>query len=202
MATRPAADTRELLLSAAAGAFAQRGYHQATVKDIVTRAGVATGTFYLYFPTKESSCLALIDRLYDTMITAVAEARSGYGTVLEKLAASIRVALSVFGEYPDSAKLVLIQAPGAHPDFDRRLREIHSNLLTLLQQDLKEAVEAGLIPRQQPDVVARCLVGSLYEVLIGWIRDGSPTHPRAAAEALVAFTLRGIGAAVPTPPVG
>jgi len=45
---------REQLLRAARTVFAEKGYHRATVGDIVRQAGVAQGTFYLYFPSKQA----------------------------------------------------------------------------------------------------------------------------------------------------
>src|SRR5256885_2738365 len=47
-------DRRTQLLHAARTVFARKGYEEATVSEIVARAGVAQGTFYLYFPGKES----------------------------------------------------------------------------------------------------------------------------------------------------
>jgi AcrR family transcriptional regulator len=47
-------DRRTQLLAAARSVFAKKGYDEATVAEIVGRAGVAQGTFYLYFPGKES----------------------------------------------------------------------------------------------------------------------------------------------------
>lgn len=188
--------TRRALLRAAAAAFARQGYHRTTVKEIVGRAGLATGTFYLYFPTKEDSCLAVIDEVYGEMITAVARARSHHPTVVDKLAASVETVLATFGDHPDAAKLVLIQAPGAHPRFDARLREIHGQLLDLLVQDLTEGVDEGVLSPGGADlsILARSLVGSLYEVLTGWVRDGHPAHPKDAAPTLRDFIMRGIGA--------
>jgi AcrR family transcriptional regulator len=48
------ADRRTQLLHAARTVFARKGYDEATISEIVRRAGVAQGTFYLYFPGKEA----------------------------------------------------------------------------------------------------------------------------------------------------
>ncbi len=45
---------RTAMMQAAVRVFAEKGYHAATVRDIVTEAGVAIGTFYFYFPDKET----------------------------------------------------------------------------------------------------------------------------------------------------
>lgn len=54
--------TRERLLDAATVVLADRGYHAARVDDVVARAKVSHGTFYLYFPNKEALLVALAER--------------------------------------------------------------------------------------------------------------------------------------------
>ncbi|HEY8415044.1 MAG TPA: TetR/AcrR family transcriptional regulator, partial [Thermaerobacter sp.] len=151
----------EQLLGAAAEAFASRGYHQTTVKDIVDRAGVATGTFYLYFANKEQSCAALIERLYGRVLAEVVAARQGRRTKLEKLAASIEAALRVFGQERNLAHIALVRAPGAHPLFDQLLARIQRELWNLVAEDIDEAVAEGLLPPQPAAITARALIGSL-----------------------------------------
>lgn len=193
--SRPREDRYEQLLAAAASAYADLGYHRTSVKTVVDRAGVATGTFYLYFPTKEASALAIIERLYELVMGAVVAARSAHQSTLAKLAASTEAVLAAFGRHEHLAKVVLVQAPGAHPDFDRRLQAIHAELTGLVARDIQEAVQDGLVPAQDATIAAQCIVGAVYEILNGWMRDRLPPDPVAAAPHLRTFILRGIGAA-------
>jgi len=55
------------LVDAAARTFAQRGVQNTLVSDIVKTAGVAQGTFYLYFRTKDDALLAVVDQLAETL---------------------------------------------------------------------------------------------------------------------------------------
>jgi AcrR family transcriptional regulator len=64
------AERREQILAVARDAFAKRGYHQTTIDDIVAQAGVARGTFYLYFEDKRAVFSELIDR-FAVQITQV-----------------------------------------------------------------------------------------------------------------------------------
>jgi AcrR family transcriptional regulator len=54
---------RTQILDAAARVLAERGYHRTTVRDIAREAGIADGTIYLYFSSKQELLLALIARL-------------------------------------------------------------------------------------------------------------------------------------------
>ena len=184
----------EQLLAAAAEEFATRGYHQTTIKDIVERAGVATGTFYLYFANKEQSCAALIERLYGRVLAEVVAARAGKRTKIEKLAASIRAALAVFGAERNLAHIALVRAPGAHPLFDELLARIQREFWDLVAEDIEEAMAEGLLPPQPAAISARALIGSLYEVVISWLQAGVPERLEDAVEPLVVYCLRGLGA--------
>lgn len=204
------------LLVAAEAAFAERGFHRTSVKDITDRAGVATGTYYLYFPTKEASCLALIEDVYADLLGAVVRRRQGLPDVRAKLAASVVAAVETFARRPAAARVVFVQAPGAHPAFDRRLYEIEDELQALVAEDVAAAVAAGLLPPQPAGVSARCLVGALREALLAWVRQDrgrarAPGDPREQLPDLLAFILRGLGVVPPEldrvlasvlPPVG
>lgn len=187
----------EQLLLAAAAAYAELGYHQASVKNITERAGVAAGTYYLYFENKPASAIAIINRLYELTLQEIIRYRQKEpDDVIAKLGASIAAVMRSFGHHPDMAKVALIQAPGADPTFDARLTEIHAELTGLVAKDLAEALASGKIPEQDVRLSARCLVGSIYEVLIGWIRDGEPSDLEAAIPGVIEYSLRGIGAVV------
>ena len=56
-------DRRTQLLTSARAVFAKKGYDEATVSEIVGRAGVAQGTFYLYFPGKEALAGAFAEQV-------------------------------------------------------------------------------------------------------------------------------------------
>lgn len=71
-----AADKRTLLLDAAEAVLIEQGLAGATIDQITTRAGVAKGTFYLYFRSKDEVVGALQQRFFDGMMAAAADAAS------------------------------------------------------------------------------------------------------------------------------
>lgn len=190
---------REALLAAARAVFAREGYHRAAVRDIAQEAGVATGTFYLYFSSKEACLLGLIEDFYRLLMARIVQARSGRSGVLDKLAASIEAVVRAFAGERDLAKIVLIQAAGAHPAFDARLAQLHGDFARLVEEDLAEATAAGLLPPGDARIMALALIGAIHEVIVAWLRDGRPADLEAVVPALVRFCLRGAGA---VPPAG
>ncbi len=67
LASKKNADKHEQILEAAATVFAHKGYYGARVADIAARAGIADGTIYLYFRSKED----ILVKLFDEVISKV-----------------------------------------------------------------------------------------------------------------------------------
>ena len=188
------------ILDAARRVFAEKGYHGSTMREIAAAAGVATGTLYLYFRNKESLYTALLERLTALVLGAIVTARAGRADVLSKLEASISAALTVFAENADLARIVLVQAAGADPSFEDRLAQVHRALAGFVRQDLGEAVATGLLPPLNSEVASLAWVGTFYEVVMSWLRDGRPDPLTATVPHLIRYNLRAIGAEPREPP--
>ena len=73
------ANNRAAIMQAARQVFSELGYDAATVRDVIRRTELASGTFYNYFPDKESVLRALMDDSWGEMRARVAEARRRAG---------------------------------------------------------------------------------------------------------------------------
>ena len=92
---------REELLAAARAVLAEHGYERTTVSSIATRANVAQGTFYLYFPSKEALPGALAERLSLAMGAATARAGADAGTLEEGIDALQNAVTEAAREFSD-----------------------------------------------------------------------------------------------------
>ncbi len=182
---------REDLLRAAAATFARRGYERARVAEIAQEANVATGTFYLYFASKEACFLDLVAQLYEFVLARAARARHGEPDVLRKLEASITAVLQTFQEERDLATVVLLHSSGSTPPMAERLRSIEDNLAALLTQDLLEAADADLLPKEDADLRAHLVIGAMREALLYRLRH--PDEPDAQDDVVRAFLMRALG---------
>jgi AcrR family transcriptional regulator len=96
-----AASRRTELLSAARAVFATKGYDGATVADIVKKAGVAQGTFYLYFPGKEALAAAFAEIVAERFAEAAAERTARARSFDGALARVFDAAYAVAEDYRD-----------------------------------------------------------------------------------------------------
>src|SRR5690348_526648 len=163
----PKAERRQQILAAARGLFAKRGYHLTTIDDIVAQAGVARGTFYLYFEDKRAIFNDLIDRFGVELAMAIVRivtddaSRSVGSQVHENIRRIIGTCLAERA----MTKILLTDAVGVDPLFDRKLAAFYENMVALLVETLKEGQTLGIVADGEPRVLAYMALGALKELL-------------------------------------
>jgi AcrR family transcriptional regulator len=97
------------ILDAAAPLFARHGYRQTDVQELADTIGVAKGTVYNYFPSKEALFLATVDRVMRRLQGAVQEAAESQPESLERIAAAVRAHLAFFDTHPEFVELLIVE---------------------------------------------------------------------------------------------
>jgi len=184
--------TRDRLLQAAMDVFAERGYHGATVDDIVGASETSKGAFYHYFPNKQTIFVKLLDQLVEMVEAGVEAAIEAEEGALAKVEAALRVVLEVASERRDLARILLIEAAALGPEFEQSRLGIHRRFAALIQRHLDRAVVDGAIPRQDTRAAAMAWIGAINEVITQELaRRGDLLTALPAVRALL---LRSIGA--------
>jgi len=158
-------------MEAATWVFARKGYRRAGISDIIARAGVARGTFYLHFDSKEQILLAVLNdfhdrtkRAFEALDDAAAAARSqGPRAVLE---ASFRRWLKFFADHRDATRVVLREAHAIDARFEQALVELRRAALTRFATRFRRFQDEGLASRRlDPELAAHFQLGVLDELL-------------------------------------
>lgn len=180
------------IIKAAKEVFAEKGFQKASIKDIARVAGIATGTFYLYFKNKEGFFEALVEEMYQELLTHIKEERKKAPDTLGKLEASMDACVQLFIKERSLAKLMLIQAPNASPLINTHLSALQDGLVQLALDDLNEAQELCLIPKQNTQVAALALVGGFYALLLKWLKNDTPFDLTTATMDLFHYNMYGL----------
>ena len=165
-------DTRGRILEAAVNVFAQKGYHDTRVDDIVSESKTSKGSVYFYFPSKQDIFFGLIETFSGLLESRLKEAIQTGEHGIQQMDSALRVSLNLFSQYRTLAKIVLIQAVGLGAAFETRRRMINDRFAHIIQIRLDKAVEEKSIPALRTDLAARAWVGALNEVVIHWIYSG------------------------------
>lgn len=100
---------REAILAQAARVFAERGYQGTDVQAVADAAGVAKGTIYLYFASKEDLFLAAVDQGMKDLRAFVDNAVEGIDDGLEMIGKAIFAYLQFFKERPEQVELLILE---------------------------------------------------------------------------------------------
>jgi AcrR family transcriptional regulator len=153
-------ETRKRLISAAADLFKRKGYHQTWVEDIVREAGVAKGTFFCHFATKDAIAGELIAIQVANAQKARARALESGGTPIDALRAGVLALGEQAGRSRELCRALLaatLQDPGASDRAEAVFGELGGEMV----DDVRAAQRAGLLPaRPHAEAIARALMVS------------------------------------------
>ena len=184
----------ERILDAALTVFSSRGYRDAAVDDIATAADTSKGGIYFHFPGKQAIFLALLDRSANLLLNRIVESVDAAPDPIGKVDVALHVLLHNFASHRVLARLFLVEALGAGPEFHAKLNEIHGRFAALIKGYLDEAVRRGLIPPLDTDVASLAWFGALNQVVIRWILEARERPLEDAYLTLRTLLLRSIGA--------
>jgi AcrR family transcriptional regulator len=156
------AQNRAKLLLAARQVFAEKGFGEATARDIVRRTDLATGTFYNYFDDKLDVFQALLEEMSEKGRALVRAQRQEPGHTLEERVANAYRAYFAWAVEENDLFEVFRRNAGAialMPD-----REPFELGISELVEDLTEWAEAGDLPAAEFDYLATAGVGMGFQV--------------------------------------
>jgi AcrR family transcriptional regulator len=193
---------RQQLLTSATAVFARRGYRAAGITDIVNQAGVARGTFYLYFESKAEVFLAIADDFYDRLELAIAEGGAGLPTDATDgrslLRASFRRWFEFFHLYRLAATVMLKEGAAIDPRFDRGIAELRQSAYTHVTERVRRFQQAGLVRASlSPDIVAHLQVGMFEELVKAFVLNTEHPDIDGLADQMADFEWNGVRPSAP-----
>jgi len=196
-ATAIRAERRAHILESAIRTFSAKGYHQTSIADIVDAAGVARGTFYLYFESKSTVFLALLDELLAHLRANVVgvDVTPGAAPLPAQLLDIVRRVLRTMVDRRALANILFREAIGLDADVDQKLRGFYGSLQTFLIAALRMGQQSGAVRATlDVDASASCILGSIKQVLEQYLVNNSEQDfdVERFAHAIVDYNLNGV----------
>lgn len=185
----PGARRRELV-AAARDLFSARGVDSTSIEDITRAAGVAHGTFYLYFKTKDDAINAVMAEIAGEKVADVASAAATSDlAALEKLALvrSALVGLSALAPSASGGLVAHYHGPEHADVHDRLAHEVNRQLLPVLAAVIEQGVREGVFSVSDPRASAAFALSASEGLDLLEPSEGS-------VDALMTFIMRGLGA--------
>ncbi len=180
--------TRNKLLDAAEQVFGIQGYDRASIVEITQLAGVAQGTFYVYFESKKSIFIELVETLGTNLRATLREAVAGIDTRLEVERVGLEAFLQFISSHEHMYKIV------RQCEFvdEEVYRAYYTRMAAGYVAGLKGAMKRGEFRKLNPEAVAYALMGIFDFVGMRWILWEGKKPPKRIFDdvfALVAYGL-------------
>ena len=163
-------DKRDLILKAATKLFARRGFFNAQVADVAREAGIAAGTVYLYFQSKDDLLISIFERTMHEALEASRLALAGVSDPVERLRRLARLHLKRLGEDRDLAVVFQVELRQSTKFMERFSSTLLQDYLHAIRDAVADAQTAGLFRSEvSPTFAAKMLYGALDEMATNWI---------------------------------
>ncbi len=185
---------RTAMMQTAVQVFAEKGYHAATVRDIVQKAGVAIGTFYFYFPDKETLFVYLYEETGEFLAQTLEQAITSKELLHHQIAAGVQSYVNIALYEPAVIHLMLVGGIGAIPSLHEKRSIFRERMTQMWQRPLDFASDDGNLPEQNTRRSAEMIAGACDEAILNLLAqpDAESSGP-ATVRDITLFILRGLG---------
>lgn len=152
---------RTAILEAARRCFLESGYEAVTIRDVIRLSGLAAGTFYNYFPDKESLFRALVEVRLSKLQDRIHAARADATDVRSFFYRSYLAALQEVRADPDFFELMFRNEPVVRSFYNDNFFGL---IMASLKHDLQDAIVRGLVPELDVDALTAISFGAGYEL--------------------------------------
>jgi TetR/AcrR family transcriptional regulator, fatty acid metabolism regulator protein len=176
-------DKREAILRAAIKVFARNGYFNSKVADIAAEAGIADGTVYLYFKSKDEILHSIFDR---AMAEFISEGKRELATVdgsIDRLSKIAELHLEKLGSDRDLAVVFQVELRGSTKFMQEFSAAGFAEYLEIIRKTIDDGQRAGEFRTDVKSIVAaKMLYGALDEMVTNWVlsQKSYPLKPLAA----------------------
>ncbi len=192
---------RQAILDAAIHVFSAAGYYRTRITDIARTAGVADGTVYLYFASKEAILSAVFEEFMSRMLENGRRQVRDLDGAMAKLRRVMELHLDGLGRNPDLATVFQIELRHSARFMEAFSRGHLLDYFRLIDGILREGRDAGVF---RPDLdtwfATKCIFGVLDEAATNWVLSDRNFRLRSWAEPVLAFVLSGLAPAAPSAP--
>lgn len=184
----------ERILRAAVKVFARKGFHSSRISEVAREAGVADGTIYLYFRSKDDILIQLFELSMDRLIAQMKQEVAQEDDPLARIRRFAQVQLAYKQQDPDLAEVMGVEIRQSsrfmREYVNRRFREY----IGILTDIIEEGQRRGLIrPELNPRVISRSFWGALDEVARYWVLSAAkPFDLQEAGRQLSEVFIRGM----------
>ncbi len=170
---------REQILDCAKKVFARNGYHKTNIAMICQKAGIGRGTLYQYFRNKDAVFSAILENIFDNMLSEMAKGISSDGgsyaseeDLLSAHARTLELGCMVWLADRDFARIAFEMSLGVSKEFTDMRQRFDRKNIALIRQRLEQWKENGLIREDlDPELAAIKMHGGMEKIVTIYLID-------------------------------
>jgi AcrR family transcriptional regulator len=186
----PPDERRAQLLAAARQVFSARGYHAASVSDVLVEAGVARGTFYNHFESKRAVFGAVLEEMMEEVAASARPIDIGQPIPPQVQQNLLRIIQTA--QRRDIARLLFLEGAVVDEEGEQALREFWDRALARISRALRTGQDLGWVRGTDPELAARCVLGLVKEPLFQAGLRKEEVQAEALADELLTWLMGGL----------
>ena len=183
---------KDEILDAAFQVFSEQGLQEASVDDVVKRAGLSKGTLYWYFKSKDRLIGALMKRFFAQELGKIRELQQGRGSVRERLLRYGREVESVVKRMPRALTLEFYAIAVRHKSVRKSLGELYVRYCEELSGVIQEGIDRGEFSNVDTYQIAAAITGLGEGLILLWALESNAFPFEKYFEASLRILLDGI----------
>ena len=188
-------DKPQQIIEAAVRVFARKGYYNSRVSDIAREAGIAAGTIYLYFKTKDDILVTLFRDKMAEFVGALRKAIAGEPDPASKIRRLVSLHFCMLEENPQLAEVVQVELRQGQKFFRGASSQEIGAYFALIGSVLEEGVAEGRFRSSLPVKVAtKMLFGAMDQMATSWVLGKRGYRLADTADAVAEIFLQGVAA--------
>ncbi len=186
-------DKKEKILYAAVRVFAKNGFYNSTVSQIAREAGVADGTIYIYFKSKDDILIQVFEEAMSVILSTLQEKMKDVDNPVDKLRIYIENHFELATNYPDLAEVIQVELRQSAKFMKEYKNEPFRNYLNIIRDIIMEGQREGIFREDvDPGLMKRVIFGTLDEITLHWVLKGKKYELKPLVDKLHTVFLKGI----------
>ena len=158
----------EKIIESAVDIFAQKGFHETTMKEIAESAGIGKGTIYIHFENKDHLFSEILDNGIENLAQYVENEINKNNSPGNKLKKAIKAQLEYFSKHEDFCLFLFRELWGYRQDLKNKIIKLHNKHTVIIKEIIAEGIENGHFKVEDENTVSASIVGMIYGAAVHW----------------------------------
>ena len=174
-------EKRDLICEAAIRVFARKGFYNSRAEEIAREAGIAVGTIYNYFASKEEILLEIFKTEFEQRMEGFRDLLASDLPIPQKIRQILEDHFSRLSKHGDLAQLLMQERFNPGEGFRTKLKDLYKGMISRIEELIREGIDKNWVRECHPRIIAYALLGVVESLSVYAL-----TYPEEAKQGILA----------------